>query len=280
MPVYRPSELRQFLDQLQTGPKKHLSQNFLTDGNILRKIVKTAEVQKGDQVLEIGPGPGALTECLLEAGAEVTAIEKDPVLAGALSRLDHISPLHVVTADVMEVELEKLFTKKAKVIANLPYHLTSPILGLVVPHNDIFDSVHVMVQEEVARRMTAKPGSKDYSSLTVFLNFYSEPRYSFFVSRKCFFPAPKVDSAVVSLYLKPTPKDIDPHVFLKIVHTAFGQRRKMLRVTLKELLGAEKVESILQSCNIDPTARPEQISIGQWETLCRTQIPRPSSEKA
>ncbi len=267
MPLYRPSELRQFLEEIHASPKKHLSQNFLTDGNILRKIVQTAGIAPGANVLEIGPGPGALTECLLQAGASVTAVEKDSVLAGALQRLETIGPLRVIESDIMEVQLDSIIHTPTKVIANLPYHLTSPILGLIVPRSDLFSSVHVMVQDEVARRMTAEAGSKDYSSLTVFLQYYSKPVYSFFVGRKCFYPAPKVDSAVVSLYLKTPDPTIHADDFLKLVHTAFGQRRKMVRSSLKHYLGIENIEKVLEECGIAGTARPEELALPEWISL-------------
>lgn len=269
MPIYRPTELKQFLEQYCTGPKKHLSQNFLIDGNVLRKIVSTANVQPGDNILEIGPGPGALTECLLDAGAKVVAVEKDPVLSEALKRLSSSEQLIVFMEDIMKFDMKAHVPSPAKVIANLPYHLTSPILGLIMPRHDIFRSVHVMVQEEVARRMASTHGSFEYSSLTVFLNFYGKPSYSFKVGRNCFYPAPKVDSAVVSIELIPPPQDIDPERFFEVVHNAFNQRRKMLRASLKDTVGSATVESVLEKIGLPVTSRPEELSIDHWKAFHR-----------
>lgn len=269
MPIYRPTELKQFLDHLSTGPKKHLSQNFLIDGNILRKIVASAQVQKGDIVLEIGPGPGALTECLLEAGASVIAVEKDPILSEALKRLYPLGNLQIFTEDIMKFDMSKHIPANTKVIANLPYHLTSPILGILLPRREQISSIHVMVQDEVARRMTSEHGSSDYSSLTVFLNYYGKPHYSFKVGRNCFYPVPKVDSAVVSIQLQAPAEDIHAEDFFSIVHHAFHQRRKMMRASLKDLFNSESVENALESIGVPATSRPENLSIEHWMDFYR-----------
>ncbi|MBA3957547.1 MAG: ribosomal RNA small subunit methyltransferase A [Parachlamydiaceae bacterium] len=274
MPIYKPSELRQFLNELGISPKKVLSQNFLIDGNIIRKIVEAADVQPGDVVLEIGPGPGSLSEALLEKGAHVVAVELDDTLAQALKRLDTDDHrLHVYCEDIMQfpiVEtLEKLLPagKKAKVIANLPYHLTTPILAFLIPLNGLFSSLTVMVQDEVARRFTALPSTPEYSSFTVFLNFFTKPRYSFTVSKRCFFPEPSVQSAVVSLELKPPPQIADPDNFFKMTRTAFSQRRKMMRASLRELYAPEAVMAALEAIGKDPQSRPETLSLEEWLRL-------------
>ncbi len=267
MPIYRPTELKKFLSSLSTGPKKHLSQNFLVDGNILRKIVAVAQIQPNETILEIGPGPGALTECLLQASSKVVAVEKDTLLSQSLRRLAPIDQLQIFTEDILEFSFEKHLSFPTKVIANLPYHLTAPILGRLVPKTHLFNAIYVMVQEEVARRMTAVKGSSDYSSLSVFLQFYSKPAYCFGVSRKCFYPVPKVDSAVVELTLKTPPKDIDSEAFLKLVHLAFNQRRKTLRASLKETYGADVIEKALAILDLAPTTRPEEMTLEDWLKL-------------
>lgn len=271
MPIYKPSELRQFLDSLNISPKKVLSQNFLIDGNIIRKIVSTAQVQQEDIVLEIGPGPGALTEALLDTGASVIAVEKDRMLAQALERLKTAeNHLEVFCEDIMEFSVEDHMSarisekKRAKVIANLPYHLTTPILAHFVPQYETFSHLVVMVQEEVARRFVAQPSTSDYSSFTVFLQFYTNPRYAFSVSRQCFFPVPKVDSAVVIFELKPPPKLEKPNDFFILTRTAFSQRRKMLRSSLKDLYGTEKVQQALEQLKINPQSRPENLAFPEW----------------
>lgn len=274
MPIYKPSELRQFLDRLQISPKKGLSQNFLIDGNIIRKIVKTAEVSSEDIVLEIGPGPGSLSEALLESGCHLIAVEKDAILAKELERLKKDeSQFDIVCADIMKFSFEselKPFLKKdrkAKVIANLPYHLTTPILSLLIEKSELFSSFYVMVQEEVARRFTAKPSSKDYSSFTVFLNFFSNATYAFPVSKHCFYPEPSVDSAVVAIHLKTPPKISDQKGFFEMTRTAFSHRRKMLRGSLRDLYTPELVVKSLETLHLNPQARPEELSLEQWVSL-------------
>ncbi|WP_042281415.1 16S rRNA (adenine(1518)-N(6)/adenine(1519)-N(6))-dimethyltransferase RsmA [Candidatus Protochlamydia sp. R18] len=274
MPIYKPSELRLFLNQLGIFPKKGLSQNFLIDGNIIRKIVRASDVQPGNLVLEIGPGPGSLTQAMLEAEAHVVAVEKDSILARELKRFQTPSKqLEIFCEDILmfsvEEELQSRLRddQKAKVIANLPYHLTTPILAEMVVRRKLFSSLTVMVQEEVARRMTALPGQSDYSSFTIFLNFYSKPRYGFTVSRNCFYPAPKVDSAIVVLELKEPPPNIDAQVFFKITRTAFEQRRKMLRASLKSLFDPSKISSALEIIGQNPQARPEVLSLEDFIKL-------------
>lgn len=270
--MYRPSELRHFLDSLGAQPKKSLSQNFLIDGNIVRKIVSGAEIRQGDAILEIGPGPGVLTEAMLAAGASVIAVEKDPLLAHALERFQN-SKLSIYIDDILDFpiaeEIARLAPKsaRAKVVANLPYHLTTPILTKLIPENGLFSSIIVMVQYEVAKRFTAEAGSKDYGSISVFLKFYSNPQLLFKVSRNCFFPQPQVDSAVVEFALHTPPPDVIPENFFKLTRTAFGQRRKMLRSTLPQIYGQKEVAEALQKAEISLNARPEELSLEQFLLL-------------
>jgi len=274
MPIYKPSELRQFLDSLGINPRKSLSQNFLIDGNIIRKIISAAHVTPQDVVLEIGPGPGSLSEALLDAGAKVIAVEKDKVLADALNRLKTAGKdIDIHTQDILEFPIENALSehltdgKKAKVIANLPYHLTTPILARLVLLHQTFQSITVMVQEEVARRFTAKPGTSDYSSFTVFLNFYSSPRYAFTVSKHCFYPEPKIQSAVVTLDLKTPPLVSDQQKFFEMTRTAFEHRRKMLRGSLRSLYDPKAIEQALAEIGQNTQARPEELSLEEFLLL-------------
>lgn len=275
LPIYRPTELRSFLQELGVSPKKGLSQNFLIDGNIIRKIVAAAKVNPGELILEVGPGPGSLTQALLEAGAQVVAVEKDRQLAEALSRFQTPdNRLTIFCDDIMTFNASTHFQPrlssghKAKIIANLPYHLTTPIIAQFAQQTSIFSSLTVMVQEEVARRMTAKPGSSDYSSFSVFLQFYSQPHYDFKVSRQCFYPVPNVDSAIVTLSLRNPPLNgLDEEQFFKLTRTAFEQRRKMMRASLKDLYSSETIESALKSIGQNPLARPEELSLENFLDL-------------
>ncbi|MBS0615079.1 MAG: 16S rRNA (adenine(1518)-N(6)/adenine(1519)-N(6))-dimethyltransferase RsmA [Verrucomicrobia bacterium] len=256
---YQPSHLRKLLSELGIHPSKRLSQNFLIDGNIVRKIVQFAGVQKGDHVLEIGPGPGALTEALLAAGAQVTAIEKDPRMIQLLSSLPR---LKVQEADILNYEIPK---SNWKVVANLPYHITTPVLAHLIEARDRIQSITVMVQKEVAERFRARPKSKDYSSFSVFLQFYADVHFGFVVSPTCFFPAPKVHSAVVRLDLRSPPPVSSEKRFFELVRAAFGKRRKMLRSNLKEI--TPHAEQCLENIGIRGDARAEDLSVLDFVAL-------------
>lgn len=274
--MYKPTDLHNHLHELGTGPKKHLSQNFLIDGNIVRKIVETAEVKPDDVVLEIGPGPGALTQELLKAGAHVIAVEKDRVLAAGLEKLQtEDKRLTIFCEDVMTFPLEMRLTpflksgQKVKVISNLPYHLTTPILKHLIEGDarHLLSHLVVMVQDEVARRFTAVCGSADYSSVSIFLSFYSNPRYAFKVSNQCFYPKPKVQSAVVVLEIKEPPLSKNRDAFFKLTRTSFEHRRKMLRSSLSEIYLPADVMNALEKIHLKPTARPEELSLEQFLQL-------------
>lgn len=259
MPLSSISQLLEFLNSLGVKPKKGLSQNFLVDGNIIRKIIAEAAIGEGDQVLEIGPGPGALTEALLDKGAHVFAVEKDLIYANALKRFPKVV---VFAEDILKFDFSQL-PSNCKVVSNLPYHLTAPILGLLAPQYRLFTQIAVMVQHEVAQRMVASPKTKDYGALTLFLNFYTTVKYAFKVSRSCFYPQPKVDSAVVSLFLK-EPPDVDAALFFQMVHRAFGQRRKMITSTLGASVGP-----LLMQLNENPQSRPEELSLDTFLAIYR-----------
>lgn len=270
MSVFRPSELRQFLDSLGVRARKSLSQNFLIDGNILRKIVSAAEVTKDDLIIEIGPGPGALTEFLLQTGAQVIAIEKDAVFAKALERLGS-DRLRIFEADALDFDLAQFFplASSIKVVANLPYQLTSPLLGKLVPLAPHVKSLTLMVQKEVADRITASPGSEDYSSLSIFIELYAKARLCFLVEPTCFYPRPNVRSAVVRLDIHLPPAGLDADSFTRFVRTAFGQRRKTMRSSLRTLFPVERIVNALKSQNLSVDTRPETLSLEDFIQLYR-----------
>lgn len=251
------SELIPFLKDLEAKPKKRLSQNFLIDPNIVQKIVATAQIQPGDRVLEIGPGPGALTKALLEQGAHVYAVEMDPLLAKALERLQN-GRLTIFEADILQFPLTSL-PPQLKVVANLPYHITTPILEKMFETS--FSSLTFMVQKEVADRMEASAGSKTFGPLSLFVQFYTKKKSSFRVPASCFYPRPKVDSAVIRLDQQTTP-DVPAEIFFPLVHKAFQQRRKMMTTSL--LLDKEKVKEALKQVGMRPDARPEDLSLQAW----------------
>lgn len=256
------SELIPFLKTLEARPKKKLSQNFLIDANIVEKIIKTASIQPGDTVLEIGPGPGFLTQELLKKGASVYAVELDATLAQELSRLQN-GRLQIFASDFLKFPLD-ILPSPIKVVANLPYHITTPILEKLFEHP--FSSITIMVQKEVADRMAAKAGSKTFGSLSLFIQFYSEVTSLFSVPPTCFFPQPKVHSTVIRLDAK-TPPSIPPSSFFSIVHKAFQQRRKMLTSSL--LFPKELIQEALSSIGARTDARPEVLSFDQWVAFAK-----------
>jgi 16S rRNA (adenine1518-N6/adenine1519-N6)-dimethyltransferase len=255
--TYKPSELRLFLAEIGAAPLKKLSQNFLIDGNIVRKMADLSLVSKGDTVIEIGPGPGALTEELLKRGAHVTAIEKDPLFAKALHRFQtNDKRLTVIEGDALKIDYSEL---KGKVVANLPYHITSPLLSLLLPNYPQFSTLTLMVQKEVAERIL-----KERSSLTLFVEFYSEPTLGFHVPRTCFYPAPKVTSSVIQLKLKKTPKVSSIPKFFNVVRTSYQHRRKMMRSSLSELYPPDLIEKTLEKIGLSKEARPETLSLNDF----------------
>lgn len=274
MSLYRPSELQAFLQTLGYAPSKGLSQNFLIDGNIIAKMIQSAAIQPGDVVLEIGSGPGVLTEALLNAGAIVMAVEKDQVLANALARLQTAdNRLHVYNEDILHFDLTHLSDKlapnqKAKVAANLPYHITTPILMQLVPHFTLFETLTVMVQKEVAERFCGVATGKEVGAYAAFyLRAYSTLRYAFGVSRRCFYPQPNVDSAVMSLTLQPLEGVDNPGPFFLFAKLAFEQRRKTVRSSLGKYYGSERVATTLKESGIDPHARPDALSFRDFKQL-------------
>lgn len=275
MKITNPKELQRFLNEHGLAAKKSASQNFLIDGNIVRKILAEANVSNEDLVVEIGPGPGALTESLLETRCEVVAVEKDRDLANLLPRFaKEEKQLTVFSEDFLTFPIkhfleQKLVTgKKAKVVANLPYHITTPILERLLPLSSLISDVVVMVQKEVADRLVALPGTKDYSSFTLFLQFYSTVRYCFTVEPSCFHPKPNVKSAIVHLTLTaPSLPRSEETAFFELTRTAFGKRRKMLRSSLKDLYSPTLIESSLEALHLNPQIRPEELSLAQFIQL-------------
>lgn len=256
------NELLSFLNQIGARPKKGLSQNFLIDQNILKKIVELAEVGSNDAVLEIGPGPGALTQALLNTGASVTAIEKDRIFADHLCRFQTKDQnLTAICDDILEFPFNRLESNGWKVVANLPYHITTPILEKLCNHAHLFHSVTIMVQKEVADRIKAIPKTKAFGSLTLFLQFYTQLRGSFLVAPGSFYPEPGVDSTVLRLDFR-KPPDVNPNTLFPLIRRAFQQRRKMLTSSLKGI--SSLVAEALISLNISSKARPEELSLNEW----------------
>lgn len=253
------SELISFLKQIDAAPRKRLSQNFLIDSNVIQKIVRLADVGPNDTVLEIGPGPGALTAALLETGAKVYAVEIDPLFAKHLSRLQN-GKLFVFESDFLKFPLEWV-PQPFKVVANLPYHITTPILEKLFAHP--FTTLTLMMQQEVAERIQASPGTKEFGSLSLFVEFHSKIHSSFTVPSGCFYPKPKVSSTVLRLDAIALAKE-NP---FPLIRPAFQHRRKMLTGVLP--FPKEQIQSALRHIGVREDARPEMLTLSQWIQFAR-----------
>lgn len=247
-------------------PLKRFGQNYLYDKNIIRKIVELINPQPLDTILEIGPGRGALTELLYGKTRNYFAVEIDRRVTENLR--EKFPDLHLIEEDFLETDLLKIYTgKKSKIrlVGNIPYNLTSPIIFKAIRNSDIIADVVLMVQDEVARRMTAKKGTKEYGILTILLGYFTETRYCFKVSPNAFFPKPNVSSAVVRLNMNNLAiTGTERETFIKIVKAAFGNRRKTLKNSLSN--------SIFKSLNfshsgIDLSLRAEQLDINDFIIL-------------
>lgn len=274
--LYSPKQIRETLDKYGFKFSKSLGQNFLIDGNIVRKIVTEANITKNDYVLEIGPGMGTLTEELAINAKKVVAVELDkkllPILDETLEPYDNVEVVHgdILKIDVNSLIEEKLAGGPIKVVANLPYYVTTPIIGNLIENDLNLDSIIVMVQKEVAERMSARPGSKSYGSLSIFVNFYSEPKIVVKVPKTVFMPQPKIDSAVIKLEIRKNLPDIDREQFFKIVKAAFSKRRKTILNALSTYgfsLDKETIKEALESSGIKPEERAENISVEEFIKL-------------
>lgn len=262
-----PKRVSDFFKEIGRKPSKVLSQNFLVDGNVVRKIVATADVKSGDFVLEIGPGFGALTEALVSAGAHVFVVEKDPAFRAELETL----PVTLFMEDIRKFSFDS-FPGIGKVVANLPYHITSTILiDIFEKAFDKFTGITVMVQEEMARRMVASPTLGDYGSLSVFLAFHADLKIAFKVSSSCFFPKPSVNSAVVHMVVKrKLPLEGDEKAnFFRLTRTSFQQRRKMLVNSLESLYDKERTKNALIEMGKSLFVRAENLSLEDFLSLYR-----------
>ena len=271
------TRVRELAAELGIRPTKTLGQNFVHDGNTVRRIVSVANLEPDDVVLEVGPGLGSLTLGLLDAGHRVVAVEIDPALAGRLAQtVDQLQPenaerLVVVPDDAMTIHTlpEPLPTA---LVANLPYNISVPVLLHLLATFPSIQRMLVMVQSEVARRLAAKPGSKIYGSPSAKAAWYAEVSLSITVSRSIFWPVPNVDSSLVSLVRRTgPPAAIDRGKVFTIIDLAFAQRRKMLRSALASLDGlagsSARASELLVSAGIDPMARGETLGIDQFVAI-------------
>lgn len=274
-----PSATKEIINKYSFAFQKKFGQNFLIDSNVLESIIRGAEITKDDFVLEIGPGIGTMTQYLCEAARQVVAVEIDkmliPILEDTLSEYDNVE---VINQDVLKVDIKSLAEEKnngkpIKVVANLPYYITTPIIMGLFESGVPIDSITIMVQKEVADRMQTGPGSKDYGALSLAVQYYAVAKVILNVSATCFMPRPNVDSAVIKLtrHKEPTVNVADEKLMFKIIRASFNQRRKTLVNGLKnspELsFSKEQIVKAIEKIGKPETIRGEALTLEEFAEL-------------
>lgn len=256
---------------------KRLGQNFLVDEGVVDGIVAAAGVRPGDAVLEIGPGIGTLTQGLAEAGAQVVAVELDERLVAVLGQtLAGYDNVRIIHGDILKTDISReMATEPYKVVANLPYYITTPILMQLLEQRLPITTLVTMVQKEVAERMVAAPGGKDYGALSVAVQYYTAPEIVFSVPPRSFIPAPAVESAVIRCAVRSAPPVAvsDEKVFFRVVKAAFGQRRKTLANALKAAgIPAPEVVGTLAAAGVDGGRRGETLSLVEFAAVANAWV--------
>ena len=275
-----PTNTIEILDKYGFSFQKKYGQNFLIDENVVRKIVREAGVTKDDFVLEIGPGIGTMTQILCEEAREVVAVEIDKKLIPILENdtLSYYNNVTVINEDVLKLDIVKLAaehnnSKPIKVVANLPYYITTPIVMGLFESKVPLDSITIMVQKEVADRMQVGPGTKDYGALSLAVQYYAKPQVVLTVPASCFMPRPNVGSAVIRLTCHAErPVDVKDEAFMfKIIRASFNQRRKTLQNGLNNAsnlsVNKEQVVTALEKMGLPATVRGEALSLEQFAEL-------------
>lgn len=274
-----PKKTIEVIQKYQFAFQKRFGQNFLIDAHVLEKIVSAAGITKDDCVLEIGPGIGTMTQYLAESAGQVIAVEIDtnllPILADTLKDYSNVK---VINQDILKVDINKLVKeynngRPIKVVANLPYYITTPIIMGLFESNVPIDNITVMVQKEVADRMQVGPGSKDYGALSLAVQYYASPYIVANVPPNCFIPRPNVGSAVIRLtrYQEPPVQVKDPKLMFKLIRASFNQRRKTLQNGLNNSpeisFSKEEITKAIESLGVSPSVRGEALSLEQFAQL-------------
>lgn len=275
-----PTKTKEIVGKYDFVFQKKFGQNFLIDLHVIDKIIESANITEDDVVVEIGPGIGSLTQHLAEAAGQVLCIEIDKALIPILENdtLKDYDNVRIINEDVLKVDLKRIIEeeyggKRVKVVANLPYYITTPIIMGLFEQEVPLECIIVMIQKEVADRMQAKPSTKDYGALSLAVQYYAEPYIVANVPPNCFIPRPKVASTVIRLtkFEKPTVETAHPGFMFKLVRTAFGQRRKTLTNTIKNSpdihIEKEKVLKALETIGVSPSIRGEALSLEQFAKL-------------
>jgi 16S rRNA (adenine1518-N6/adenine1519-N6)-dimethyltransferase len=269
--------IRQELKEYGVIPRKGWGQHFLVDRNILNKVIWTAQVEKEDAVLEVGPGLGEMTVALARQAKRVIAIEIDSKLVAILNeKMKNYPNVEVVKSDILKVDFNQFLKKEGhpvKVVANLPYQVSTPLLFRFIESKETFSTFTLMLQKEVAERMVAPPGGKEYGPLSIFIQMFLDVSVRFFIKPSAFFPPPKVESAVVQMVWKEIPmiETNDEEWFKRVVKACFGYRRKTLVNALKHsgLSLPEFIELKMGAIGIDPRRRPETLTIQEYVSLAK-----------
>ena len=273
-----PSATNEIINKYSFAFQKKFGQNFLIDSNILESIVSAADITKDDFVLEIGPGIGTMTQYLCEAARQVVAVEIDkmliPILKDTLSEYDNVEVINqdVLKLDIKALAQEKNKEKPIKVVANLPYYITTPIIMGLFESKVPIESITIMVQKEVADRMQTGPGSKDYGALSLAVQYYADAKVQLNVSASCFMPRPNVDSAVIKLTAHEKPVvDVDETLMFKVIRASFNQRRKTLVNGLKnssELdYTKEEIVQAIKAIGKEENIRGEKLTLEEFAAL-------------
>ena len=273
-----PSATKEIINKYSFAFQKKFGQNFLIDSNILESIVSAADITKDDFVLEIGPGIGTMTQYLCEAARQVVAVEIDkmliPILKDTLSEYDNVEVINqdVLKLDIKALAQEKNNGKPIKVVANLPYYITTPIIMGLFESKVPIESITIMVQKEVADRMQTGPGSKDYGALSLAVQYYADAKVQLNVSASCFMPRPNVDSAVIKLTAHEKPVvDVDETLMFKVIRASFNQRRKTLVNGLKnssELdYTKEEIVQAIKAIGKEENIRGEKLTLEEFAAL-------------
>lgn len=269
---------KEIIDRYGFSFQKRFGQNFLIDSNIIDSIIEGAGIEATDTILEIGPGIGSLTQMMAESAGKVIAVEIDkkliPVLEDTLGDYDNV---RIINDDILKVDLHSLLEEEGinsvKVVANLPYYITTPIIMGLLEKNVPIESITVMIQREVAERMDAKPGTKSYGALTLAVNYYARTEMVTLVPPGCFIPKPKVGSAVIKLTKLPKPSVTtqDEDLMFKLIRGAFAQRRKTFinSLTGSQQLdwGKESILAAMDAIGLDPRIRGERLTLAQFAAL-------------
>lgn len=271
--LYSPKVMKDILDKYGFKFSKNLGQNFLIDGNIINNIADTAELDENSGVIEIGPGFGTLTQVLCKKAKKVVAIEVDKSLENVHKETLNYDNIKIIYEDFMKVDVDKLIEEEfqgmdVKVVANIPYYITTPIIMKILEERYKISKIVVMVQKEVAQRLNSKPGSKEYGAITLAVQYRADTNIAMIVPNTVFMPRPKVDSAVIEFNIlkKPRIEVIDEKMLFAVIKASFGQRRKTIINGLSNNLKLSKdlVKEVLERAGIDPGIRGETLSLQEF----------------